>query len=103
MQGISVLGLVAERRPHPRTPALREVPLFQTVFLPRHNFFGRGLLLSAILHSLCIYGGPPLLDLLPESDAEALKRLVNTTSGPSYSTDGSVSESSCRSPSKLLI
>jgi len=75
MQGISVLGLVAEGKAHARTAAPREAPLFQTVFLPRHNFFGRGLLLSAILHCLCIFGGPPLSDLLPESDTEALQRL----------------------------
>jgi hypothetical protein len=51
-----------------------DLPLFQTVFLPRHNFFGRGLLLSAIFHSLLIFGMPTLLNFIPESDAVSLQR-----------------------------
>jgi hypothetical protein len=76
MQGMSVLGLVTAEEFYytVETAPPPELPLFQTVFLPRHNFFGRGLLLSAIFHCLLIFGMPPLLDLLPESDAVAIER-----------------------------
>ena len=57
MQGMSVLGLVAAEQFYCRVETVPspELPLFQTVFLPRHNFFGRGLLLSAIFHCLLIF------------------------------------------------
>ena len=76
MQGMSVLGLVAAKQFYytVETAPLPEPPLFQTVFIPRHNFFGRGLLLSAILHCLLFFGLPPLLALLPESDAVVVER-----------------------------
>jgi hypothetical protein len=76
MQGMSVLGLVAAKQFYysVETAPPPEPPLFQTVFLPRHNFFGRGLLLSAILHCLLFFGLPPLLQLLPESDTVAIER-----------------------------
>jgi hypothetical protein len=75
MQGISVLELVAAREFRPGEFAVGAGPeLFQNVFLPRHNYFGRGLLLSAILHCMVIFGAPPLVSLIPESDAQALQR-----------------------------
>ena len=74
--GVSGLGWVAAEQFYcpVETAPLPELPLFQTVFLPRHNFFGRGLLLSAIFHCLLILGGPPLLARLPESDAVVVQR-----------------------------
>jgi hypothetical protein len=76
MQGMSVLGLVAAKQFYytVETAPLPEPPLFQTVFIPRHNFFGCGLLLSTIFHCLLFFGLPPLLALLPESDAVVIER-----------------------------
>lgn len=76
MQGMSVQGLIAAEQFYCTVEIARspELPLFQTVFLPRHNFFGRGLLLSAIFHCLLFFGMPPLLALLPESDAVVMQR-----------------------------
>ena len=73
---MSVQGLVAAEQFYCQAETVHsaELPLFQTVFLPRHNFFGRGLLLSAIFHCLLIFGLPPLLELLPESDAVVMQR-----------------------------
>jgi hypothetical protein len=73
---MSVQGLVAAEQFYCKVEAVYspELPLFQTVFLPRHNFFGRGLLLSAVFHCLLIFGLPPLLELLPESDAVVMQR-----------------------------
>jgi hypothetical protein len=73
MQSISVLGLVAEGVITVQAGPAPERKLFQTVFLPPHNFW-RGLLISAVLHSAGIAGLPTLVSLLPESDAQVWKR-----------------------------
>ena len=76
MEGTSVLGLVAAEQFYRRVETVPspELPLFQTVFLPRHNFFGRGLLLSATFHCLLVITGPTILKLIPESDAVVLQQ-----------------------------
>jgi hypothetical protein len=48
--------------------------LFQAVSFPHHNF-GPGLMLSALLHCACIFGLPPLMDFLPNPQADALMRM----------------------------
>ena len=76
MQGMSVLGLVAAEQFYytSETAPPPELPLFQTVFIPPHNYFGRGLLLSTIFHCLLFFGLPSLLALLPDSDAVVVER-----------------------------
>jgi hypothetical protein len=73
MQSISVLGLVAECVTAVKPGPVPERRLFQSVFLPRHNCWP-GLLISVLLHGAGIIGLPRLMDLLPESEAQAWKR-----------------------------
>ncbi len=52
-----------------------ELQLYRPALLPRRRY-GRSFLASVLLHCACIFGLPPLMDLLPESDAETSKRLL---------------------------
>jgi hypothetical protein len=52
-----------------------ELHLYRPALLPRRRYW-RSFLASVALHCAVIFGLPPLLDLLPESDAEASRRLL---------------------------
>ena len=76
MRGRAVLELL-EEDPGPGITEVCPAPeagFFETSFSPRHNF-GPGLMLSALIHCAVIFGLPPLLDLLPDPQAEALMRM----------------------------
>ena len=76
MRGRAVLELL-EEDPGPEITEVCPAPeagLFETTSFPRHNF-GPGLMLSALFHCAVIFGLPPLMDLLPDPQAEALMRM----------------------------
>ncbi|RPI20112.1 MAG: hypothetical protein EHM65_00260 [Acidobacteriales bacterium] len=50
-----------------------ELTLFQPPLLQRRAYW-RSFLASAVLHGAVIFGLPPLMDLLPENDAEIMRR-----------------------------
>ncbi len=52
-----------------------ELQLYWPALLPRRRYW-RSFIASLCLHCVLIFGLPPLIDLLPESDAEASKRLM---------------------------
>jgi hypothetical protein len=52
-----------------------ELHLYWSALLPRRRYWP-SFLASVALHCACIFGLPPLMDLLPESDAEASRRLM---------------------------
>ena len=76
MQGVSVLEIVARGVAAAKPARAPERPLFEHAVLPRYNPFSRGLALSIMFHCLLVVGVPPLLDLLPESDAQATRRYL---------------------------
>jgi hypothetical protein len=63
--------LFAVRAAEPRP----ELNLYWPALLPRRRYLP-SFLASVLLHCACVFGLPPLLDLLPESDAEATRRLM---------------------------
>ena len=76
MRGRAVLDLL-EEDPGPGVAEVCPAPeagLFETSFFPRHNF-GPGLMLSALFHCAVIFALPPLMDLLPDPQTEALMRM----------------------------
>ncbi|MGQ9633111.1 MAG: hypothetical protein ACUVXB_02595 [Bryobacteraceae bacterium] len=76
MQGVSVLEIVARGVAAAKPVRAPERPLFEHAVLPRYNPFSRGFALSVLFHCLLVVGAPPLLDLLPESDAQVTRRYL---------------------------
>ena len=68
-----VLEVVSDSPLAVKTAPLPELKFFQPPLLQRRPYW-RSFITSAALHCACIFGLPPLMDLLPESDAEALRR-----------------------------
>ena len=52
-----------------------ELQLYWPALLPRRRYW-RSFVVSVALHCACIFGLPPLIDLLPESDADVSRRLM---------------------------
>ncbi len=55
--------------------------LFRVVSPPRHNF-APGLVLSVMFHCACIFGLPPLMELIPDPGVEAMMRMRVTEMRP---------------------
>ncbi len=68
-----VLEVASDSPPAVQTAPPPELTLFQPPLLQRRAYW-RSFLASAVLHGAVIFGLPPLMDLLPENDAEIMRR-----------------------------